>query len=64
MRAALELAIANVRAVAEAGLGEDAAVALPAGQRVVLRERPGAARRRLRARRAGAVPVAPSSWAP
>jgi histidinol dehydrogenase len=40
LRAALELAIANVRAVAQTGLDADAWVALPAGQRVVLREVP------------------------
>jgi histidinol dehydrogenase len=40
VRAGLEVAIANVRAVAEAGLAGDAAVALPQGQRVVLREVP------------------------
>lgn len=40
VRAGLEVAIANVRAVAEAGLGEDHEVALPQGQRVRLREVP------------------------
>lgn len=40
VRAGLEVAIANVRAVAEAGLGEDREVALPQGQRVRLREVP------------------------
>jgi histidinol dehydrogenase len=38
VRAGLEVAIANVRAVAEAGVGGDAAVDLPQGQRVLLRE--------------------------
>ena len=40
VRAALELAIANVRAVAEAGRGDDVTVALPQGQEVRLRELP------------------------
>lgn len=40
VRAGLELAIANVRAVAEAGVDEDRATTLPQGQRVVLRELP------------------------
>ncbi len=40
VRAGLELAIANVRAVAEAGVDEDREVALPPGQRVRLRELP------------------------
>jgi histidinol dehydrogenase len=40
VRAALELAIANVGAVARAGVGEDTEVLLPAGQRIVLREVP------------------------
>ncbi len=40
LRAALEKAIANVRAVAEAAIGEDVAVTLDAGQRVLLRETP------------------------
>ncbi|HMJ04197.1 MAG TPA: histidinol dehydrogenase [Conexibacter sp.] len=40
VRAGLELAIENVRTVAEAGLDEDQEVALPQGQRVVLRELP------------------------
>jgi histidinol dehydrogenase len=40
VRAGLEVAIANVRAVAEAGVGGDAAVELPQGQRVLLREVP------------------------
>jgi histidinol dehydrogenase len=40
VRAGLEVAIANVRAVAEAGLADDVAVDLPQGQRVVLREVP------------------------
>jgi histidinol dehydrogenase len=40
VRAGLEIAIANVRAVAEAGLGEEAEVALPEGQTVKLREIP------------------------
>ncbi len=40
VRAGLEVAIANVRAVAEAGVGRDAAVELPQGQRVLLREVP------------------------
>jgi histidinol dehydrogenase len=40
VRAGLETAIANVRAVAEAGLDDEAAVALPEGQTVRLREIP------------------------
>ncbi|HSD81021.1 MAG TPA: histidinol dehydrogenase, partial [Solirubrobacteraceae bacterium] len=40
VRAGLEVAIANVRAVALAGLSPDAPVELPQGQRVVLREVP------------------------
>jgi histidinol dehydrogenase len=40
VRAGLEVARANVRAVAEAGLGEDRDVALPEGQVVRLRELP------------------------
>jgi len=40
VRAGLETAIANVRAVAEAGLDEEAEVALPEGQTVKLREFP------------------------
>lgn len=40
VRAALELAVQNVRAVAEAGLDEAREVSLPQGQRVVLREIP------------------------
>jgi histidinol dehydrogenase len=40
VRAGLELAIANVRAVAEAGVDEDTEIALPQGQRVRLRELP------------------------
>ncbi|HSD79173.1 MAG TPA: histidinol dehydrogenase, partial [Solirubrobacteraceae bacterium] len=40
VRAGLEVATANVRAVALAGLSPDAPVALPQGQRVVLREVP------------------------
>ena len=40
VRAGLEVAIANVRAVAEAGLGADVPVDLPQGQRVLLREVP------------------------
>ena len=40
VRAALELAIENVGAVARAGLGEDVDVALPQGQQVRLRELP------------------------
>jgi histidinol dehydrogenase len=40
VRAGLELAVANVRAVAEAGVDEDCEVTLPQGQRVVLRELP------------------------
>ena len=40
VRAALELAIANVRAVAEAGVDAEREVGLPEGQRVVLREVP------------------------
>jgi histidinol dehydrogenase len=40
VRAGLELARDNVRAVAEAGLGEDRDVELPQGQRVRLRELP------------------------
>jgi histidinol dehydrogenase len=38
--AGLQVAIANVALVAEAGVGQDAAVELPQGQRVVLREVP------------------------
>jgi histidinol dehydrogenase len=38
--AGLQVAIANVARVAEAGIGRDAAVALPQGQQVVLREVP------------------------
>jgi histidinol dehydrogenase len=40
VRAGLELAIANVRAVAEAGLGDERGVMLPQGQTVTLREVP------------------------
>jgi len=40
VRAALERAVANVRAVAAAGVDEERAVDLPEGQRVVLREQP------------------------
>jgi histidinol dehydrogenase len=40
VRAGLELAAANVAAVARAGVGEDREVALPQGQRVRLRELP------------------------
>jgi len=40
VRAGLEVAIRNVRQVAEAGLAPDAVVALPEGQRVTLREVP------------------------
>jgi histidinol dehydrogenase len=40
VRAGLEVAIANVRAVAEAGLVEDEAVTLPQGQTVTIREVP------------------------
>ena len=40
VRAGLEIAIANVRAVAEAGLAEDREVALPQGQSVTIREVP------------------------
>ena len=40
VRAALEVAIANVRAVAQAGVDGEAAVTLPEGQRVTLREVP------------------------
>ncbi len=40
VRAALELAIANVRTVAEAGLDDTREVVLPEGQRIVLREMP------------------------
>ena len=40
VRAGLELAIANVRAVASAGAGGDVAVELPQGQRVALRDVP------------------------
>lgn len=40
VRAALELAIANVAEVASAGVGEERAVSLPQGQRVVLHEVP------------------------
>ncbi|HEU4978255.1 MAG TPA: histidinol dehydrogenase, partial [Solirubrobacteraceae bacterium] len=40
VRAGLEAAIANVRAVADAGLGEDVAVTLPQGHTVRLREVP------------------------
>jgi histidinol dehydrogenase len=40
VRAGLEVAIANVRAVAEAGLADDVEVALPQGQVVRLREVP------------------------
>jgi histidinol dehydrogenase len=40
VRAGLELAIANVRAVAEADLGRDVEVALPQGQTVKLRDVP------------------------
>jgi histidinol dehydrogenase len=40
VRAGLEVAIANVRAVAEAGVGAEAAVDLAQGQRVLLREVP------------------------
>jgi len=40
VRAGLELAIANVALVADAGVGEDVAVDLPQGHRVVLREVP------------------------
>jgi histidinol dehydrogenase len=40
VRAGLEVAIANVRAVAEAGLGDERGVMLPQGQTVTLREIP------------------------
>jgi histidinol dehydrogenase len=40
VRAGLELAIANVRAVAEAGVDTEREVALPQGQRIALRELP------------------------
>jgi histidinol dehydrogenase len=40
LRAGLEVAIANVRAVAEAGVGSDALVELPQGHSVLLREIP------------------------
>ena len=40
VRAGLELAIANVALVADAGVGQDVAVDLPQGHRVVLREVP------------------------
>ncbi len=40
VRAGLELAIENVRAVAEAGVDEDREVTLPQGQRIRLRELP------------------------
>jgi histidinol dehydrogenase len=40
VRAALELAVENVRTVAEAGLDEEREVSLPQGQRVSLREVP------------------------
>jgi len=40
LRAGLEVAIANVRAVAEAGVGEDQLVELPQGHSVLLRELP------------------------
>jgi histidinol dehydrogenase len=40
VRAGLEVAIANVRAVAEAGLADDKLVALPQGQTVTIREVP------------------------
>jgi histidinol dehydrogenase len=40
VRAGLEIAIANVRAVAEAGLAADKEVALPEGQTVTIREVP------------------------
>jgi histidinol dehydrogenase len=40
LRAGLEVAIANVRAVAEAGVGSDELVELPQGQTVLLREIP------------------------
>ncbi|MEA2220497.1 MAG: histidinol dehydrogenase [Solirubrobacteraceae bacterium] len=40
VRAGLEVAIANVALVADAGVGEDVEVALPQGHRVVLREVP------------------------
>lgn len=40
VRAALDRAVANVRAVAEAGLDEEREVTLPEGQTVVLREQP------------------------
>jgi histidinol dehydrogenase len=40
LRAGLEVAIANVRAVAQAGVGEDKLVELPQGHTVLLRELP------------------------
>jgi histidinol dehydrogenase len=40
LRAGLEVAIANVRAVAEAGVGDDRLVELPQGHSVLLRELP------------------------
>jgi histidinol dehydrogenase len=40
VRAGLELAMANVAAVASASLGDDAEIMLPQGQRVVVHERP------------------------
>ena len=54
--AGLQVAIANVALVAEAGVGEDVAVELPQGQRVVLREVPVASGRRVCAGRARAYP--------
>ena len=54
--AGLQVAIANVALVAEAGVGDDAAVELPQGQRITLREVPVRLGRRLRARRPRAVP--------
>ena len=57
LREALELAAANIRAVAEAQVGDEPRqVELPQGQTVTLREVPVARRRHLRAR-AGAPPI-------
>ncbi len=59
----LEVAIANVRAVAEAGRDAEAAAALPAGPDRAAARGAGAARRDLRARAAATRTRRRSSWA-
>jgi histidinol dehydrogenase len=53
----LDVAIANVRAVAQPQLGDDVDVALPQGHTVTVRELPGAARGDLRSGRAQPLPL-------